>query len=334
MTAPRPPASTGHPINPRNRNSISQRQSAHSARSRPVEDLIEESPFLMNIDAYFERELPAAHSSSDRIHIYQAAFDLLTQEFQLCRPLLERIQQQYDEMSKSLLAKKRVIMTDSSSVSATEDSFSENVNRMRRARIEEFGSRRATIERLLDEMTDLRVQRSDLQKRLDAMATQRSELKMIEAEHSERMTQVNSRVHELMDDIKQMEGDSFQTKREIQQLQEKIEKTMISANDLQQSDEQLGKDLSKIEELEAELNAELNRVTKEHDAGDLQLEELHREIRTLSRENSELSEKAKSITDRRHVAEMKIREMLIPYDNSPHLPLLSLVKRIVSKRNR
>jgi chromosome segregation ATPase len=329
---PVPPPGSGS-SNPRLYNSIAQRHS-QSARAPARPDEPPESLFLDNIESYLERELSTAHSDSDRVHIYQSAFDLLTREFQLCRPLLERIKQQYDEMGKSLLAKKRVIMTDNSSVSAAEDTFSENVNRLRRAKAQEFSQRREETERLLDEMTDLRVQRSELQRQLDQLVAQKAELKTIDQDHAEKMTQVSNRLHELMDDIKQMETDSAQTKHDIQALQEKIEKTMVSADDLALSDQQLGRSLEELHARESELNDELKKAMDEDALADFQLEELHREIRALTRENSEAMEKVRSITERKQTTEAKIRELLLPYESAPNLPLVELVRKLIKRKRR
>jgi chromosome segregation ATPase len=247
--------------------------------SRPISSPT--SPFLQQVDSFLETELSSAHSDADRVYVYQRAFDLLAQEFQLCRPLLERIKQQYDEMGRSLLEKKRVIMTDASSVSAVEDSFSEQVNRMRRAREHEFGRMRQETERLLDEMTSFRVQRSELLQQMAQLDEQRGRLKIIEQNNEEKMTKVNSRVHELVDEIKQMEGDISQMKKEIETLDEKIEKTMISSSDLMTSDEELSEELRKLEEMERELNEKLRETNEGTRAVDLELHEVQREIRGL-----------------------------------------------------
>jgi hypothetical protein len=104
----------------------------------------------------------AASLSLSRIFIYQHAFDYLTNEFQLYHPLLQRMKQQYDETSHSLLVKDRDIVMTAASGSYAEDSLSEMVNNLRRTRAEEFVQNQAESERLLDEMTDLDVHRSEL----------------------------------------------------------------------------------------------------------------------------------------------------------------------------
>jgi chromosome segregation ATPase len=332
---PSAPPNSARSSNPRtNRRADMRRypQSAHTPKRSLEPD--QNSTFLAQIDTFLSRELAAAHSDSDRIYVYQRAFDLLAQEFQLCRPLLERIKQQYDEMGRSLLIRKRVTMTDASSVSAAEDSLSEQVNRMRRARIQEFSKRRQETEALLDEMTALRVQRSELQQQVGQLDQKKEELKMVEQANSEKMTQVNNRVHELLDEIKQMEHEIGETKKEIAGLDDKIEKTMVSSNDLIQSEEQLTRELTELQADEARLKEKLKATNDANLDVDLQFQKLQKDIRSLTHQNSEAQEKLRSIQERRTATEQKIREMLKPYESDPNIPLTALIKKLLMRKRQ
>jgi chromosome segregation ATPase len=335
-----PPSSPSEPsrtTNPRSKFQVGQRTYPLSGRTASFdsESASERNrSFLHQIDSFLETELANTHSDADRVHVYQRAFDLLAQEFQLCRPLLERIKQQYDEMGRNLLEKKRVIMTDSSSVSAVEDSFSEQVNRMRRAREQEFGRMRQDTEHLLDEMTACRVQRSDLLQQMAQLEEQREQLKIIEQDNAEKMTQVNSRVHELIDEIKQMESDIAQAKKDIAALDEKIEKTMISSTDLIRSDQQLSEELANLEGIEKGLKEKLFNTHEASRSLDLDLQELHREIRSLTHENEDAREKLRNIRDRKATNEQKMREMLKPYEPDPKVPIIAILKKLLARKRR
>jgi chromosome segregation ATPase len=285
---PSAPPSSARSANPRTKHRADARrypQSAHTQNRSAGSD--HNATFLAQIEAFLSQELAASHSDADRIDVYQRAFDLLAQEFQLCRPLLERIKQQYDEMERSLLVKKRAIMTDASSVSAAEDNFSEQVNRMRRARIQEFSKRRQETEALLDEMTALRVQRSELLQQVAQLEEKKEELKTIEQVNSEKMTQVNNRVHELLDEIKQMEHEIGETKKEITALDDKIEKTMVSSDDLIQSEMQLTRELTQLQAVEARLEEKLKATNDANLDVDFQFQQLQKDIRALDHQNSD-----------------------------------------------
>jgi chromosome segregation ATPase len=322
-----------HSANPRARHhtdTCQYPQNAHTPQRTAASD--RNSTFLAQIEVLLGQELASAHSDSDRIYVYQRAFDLLAQEFQLCRPLLERIKQQYDEMGRSLLVRKRGIMTDASSVSTAEDNFSEQVNRLRRARIQEFSKRQQETETLLGEMTALRVRRSELLQQVAQLDERKDELKTIEHTNAEKMMQMNNRVRELLDEIKQMECEIADTKKEIAALDDTIEETMVSSDDLIQSEKQLAQELTQLQAVEAKLKEKLNATNSANIDLDLQFQELQKDIRVISRENSDAQEKMRSIRERRATTEVKIREMLQPYVSNPNIPLIELIKMMLTRK--
>lgn len=288
-----------------------------------------ENTFLQKIDTFLETELADAHSDADKVNVYQRAFGLLCDEFQTCRPLLERIKQQYDLMSSKLIARKREIITDTSSVSTAEDNFSEMINKMRRARTREFAEAHEESDRLLDEMTNLRLQRSELMKELESLQAQRTELKAVEASHSQKMAEINSHLHELMDEIVYTDNQTNKAQKEIETLQEKIGKTRESAEDLQRTNDTLDKELAELLEEENSLKKDLEASTKESSSIDLQLIELHKELSGLEREKADALEKLHVAESRQKKSTDKMREMLKDIEDDPNVPILDIIKRLI-----
>jgi chromosome segregation ATPase len=250
-------------------------------------------PNIDCLEAFLENELEHAHSDSERVFIYQRAFDYLASEFFLCRPLLERIKQQYDRMSRTLLAKKREMIVDATSSSTAEDSLAEMVNHIRRARTQEFVQNRAESERLLDEMTELRVQRSDLLKQLEVLTKRKEELASLEASYDQEMLEVNGQVQDVMIDIRQAETAAHATRKDIHALKSKIAKTETSSADLAVKEEALAKELDalkKHEEVTRLRLFDMNQVTGELEN---QMAELRRTLDSLEVER-ELALKRKN----------------------------------------
>lgn len=290
---------------------------------------ISTSPFLDQVDTFLARELDLAHSDSDVVYVYQRAFESLANEFELCRPLLERIKQQYDTVAKQLLSRKRTMMTDCSSVSAAEDSFSEMVNKMRRARNQEFARRSQETDRLLDEMTELRLTKLELTKELEALQAQRNELRDVEQNHREQMANASNRVHELIDEIKQMDTDEVVARRNIGTLEDKLEKTMISSQDLKQSENALSEELENLRAEEAELIKELEELQEKSKKVSVDLQDVTKDICGCTREQTDAEEKLKRIKERKESQEATMREMLNNVESDPNVSLREIIDRFL-----
>ena len=217
------------------------------------------------MDSLLDSELSKAHNDSERVFIYQRAFDYVMTEFHLCRPLLERIKQQYDGMSRMLLARKREMMIDTSSLSVAEDSLSEMVNQARRARTQEFAQNRAESERLLDEMTALRVQRSDLLRQLDGLQRKHGELERSGAECEQQSADLNRQLADMLDEIRQAENDTGQSRKSLTALKAKLAKTETSANDLAIKEEALAAELRALEDDESAASERISILGSEAD---------------------------------------------------------------------
>lgn len=316
-----------------------------SARSEPLRVHLPEEPaseeptrprkfsqrqqFLNDIDGYLARELSKASSDADRIYVYKRAFDFLESEFQLCRPLLDRIKKQYDETSAALLARKRELVADSSEIVDAEDSYADFVTQMRKARNQEFKEMELESEHLLDELTELRLQRSSLMKDLDKLKQQNTELTALEKSQLDNIAEINSKLQILQDDIKITERETNEVKRNLVSLEDKLEKTNLSTRDLQSTHESI---LRKIEELKSkkiESENQLNAAKERCSNSEKQLIEVDRNIAALEREKQNNLQKYQSMTERQHKSEEKMRSMLADIgikDDSK--PLIELIKML------
>ena len=311
--------------NPRNRNLVPSRRVPMSARG------ISTSPFLDQVDDFLSRELDLAHSDSDIVYVYQRAFDSLANEFETCRPLLERIKQQYDTVARQLLSRKRTMATDCSSVSAAEDSFSEMVNKMRRARNQEFARRSQETDKLLDEMTQLRLTKLELTKELEALQAQRNELRDVEQNHRDQMANASNRVHELIDEIKQMDADESYARRNIVTLEDKLEKTVISSQDLKQSESALSGELERLRDKEVELAKELEEIKQKNEKAGVDLQDVSKDLLGVTRENTDAQEKLRGIKERKENQLTTMRAMLNVVEKDENVSVREILERLLAK---
>lgn len=285
--------------------------------------------FINQIETFLETELANAKSDSDKIHVYQRAFESLANEFQSCRPLLERIQQQYDLMASALLAKKREIVAESTSMNDAEDSFSEMVNRMRKVRNQEFAHSRAESERLLDEMTELRVQRSDLLNQLDQLQKRKIELVNAEAISIEEMNVITAKVHDLMYDIKQSEAQTADAQKKINEIKDITAKTEASTQELSLTDCELQKQRIQLEEEERQIKDELDQLTNHSETLTDQIIELQKKLKGLENEKKDAQEKLEGIHHRKDYNLTRLYELLKNTDIDPDQPIEDILNQIL-----
>jgi chromosome segregation ATPase len=233
------------------------------------------------MDSWLGSELSNAHNDSERVFVYQRAFDCVMTEFHRYRPLLERIKQQYDAMSRMLLARKREMMTDTSSLSVAEDSLSEMVNRSRRARAQEFAQNRAESERLLDEMTALRVQRSDLLRQLEGLQGKHGELERTSGECEQQSAELGRQLLDMLDEIRQAESETGQCRKSLAAIKAKLAKTETSASDLAIKEEALAAELRAIEDEESAARQRISVLGRQADEAQRKVVEMRREIDAL-----------------------------------------------------
>lgn len=325
------PPSKPRTTNPRIGNSIHKSTVPHSARAvRSNPPLIHEQNFLEQLQAFIKKENAAAHSDSDRVNVYKRAFEKLINEFTVCRPLISKIKQQYDEMSSSLLEKHREMVTDSSSVTQNEDQFSELVNKMRRAKAKEFKKCNEESEKLLDEMTELRLQRSDLLKQLDEIATQRKELKSVAAAHYELIHQKNSEFSDISAIVKQIENQKIDLAEVIAGLEDNIQQIKCSEEELNEKDALMKKKLEDIQKVENEKKEVLEGKLNELRKIEIEVQDMNKDVIGLQREKKAAEERLQSNQQRKESNEIKIKEMLSEYTKRPDTPIVDIVKKMLA----
>lgn len=290
--------------------------------------------FLNDIDGYLSRELSKASSDADRIYVYKRAFDFLESEFQLCRPLLDRIKKQYDETSAALLARKRELVADSSTIADAEDSYADFVTQMRKARNQEFKEMQIESEHLLDELTELRLQRSSLMKDLDKLKSQNAELTTLEKSQLENIADYNAKLQILQDDIKITERDTTEVRKNLISLEEKLEKTNTSTKDLENTHNQLLQKIEAMKQKKLEAEQRLSVAQSQLSESEKKLIEVDRNITSLERDKSNNIQKLQSMTERQNKVEDKMRSMLadigIKDDNKT---IAELIKMLAKDQN-
>ncbi|OHS97100.1 hypothetical protein TRFO_09665 [Tritrichomonas foetus] len=330
MTERIAPPSKPRTMNPRSARPNQRHQVPYSARAvRPTPPIQREKTFLEQIEAFLKKENAAAHSDADRVYVYKRAFEFLSNEFTLCKPLINRIKQQYDEMSASLLEKHREMIVDSSSVTQNEDQFSELVNKMRRSKAKEFKKCHEESEKLLDEMTDLRLQRSELLKQLEEIETQKRELKSVAAAHAEQLQEKNDELQCITIDVKEIEIEKTELSGIIEGLEDKIDKIRCSEEELKEKDEFMKNELSKIKKIEDEKRDILDDKKSLLRKLDLQVQDMNKDVIGLQREKKIAEERLESNKQRKENNEARIREMLLKYDKRPDVPIVDIVKKML-----
>lgn len=325
------PPSKPRTANPRKGQTAYKTAVPYSARAvRTNQPIIQEQNFLEQLQTFIKNETANAHSDSDRVNVYKRAFDKLISEFTQCRPLICKIKQQYDEMSSNLLERHRENMTDSSSVTQNEDQFSELVNKMRRAKAKEFKQCNEESEKLLDEMTELRLQRSDLLKQLDEIATQKRELKSVAEAHYELLHERNSEFHDISAITKQIENQKIDLSELISGLEENIEKIKCSEEELNEKDAMMKKKLEEIQKVEDEKKAILDDKLNQLHKLDVEVQDMNKDVIGLQREKKAAEERLENNKKRKESNETKIREMLSQYNKRGDASILDIVKKMLA----
>lgn len=243
------------------------------------------------MQTFLSTELAKSHSDADRVFVYQRAFDLISREFQICRPLLERIKKQYDDMSQALLTKKRMSTTTEVSATTTEDRLSEELSQLRRAKAQEYQNKKRESERLIDEMTSLRLRRSELLKSCDVLEKRRRQLKERELELDIQMMECNSRVKDISEEVKGIEKDIANKKYVSHDLKDHISETDKSANDLLEKAKQLSNALCESQSVQNELKAQVDELTLKESEERKMISNARREIEKLREEIAHMRER-------------------------------------------
>ena len=195
----------------------------------PIDNRSKDSQIQTNdsIDKFLATETPHAYSDSDKMFVYQKAFDFLINEFQICKPLLSRIKKQYDMMCADLIAKKREFSFNNISISSSEDIFPDTINELRNVRMHEFAQKKSESEQLLDQMTKLRIKRSELLQQFENLTMKDNELSASDSTSTEKIIELNSKISDINDFIKSTENSTLMKKKQLDDLNDEISKRSI-----------------------------------------------------------------------------------------------------------
>jgi chromosome segregation ATPase len=276
------------------------------------------------MDEFLETSLSQAQNETDRFFIYQRAFDYVTGEFQVCRPLLERIKKSYDEVTRSLFARRRQMLIDTSSISIAEDTLTEVIGRFRRARTEEFSQTQAESERLLDVMTTLRLQRSELLKQLETFNQRNADLRRISDECDVETQNLNTQLRDILDEI-HFAGQEQQTAQDqLVVFKTKLAITEKSTKDLEDQEKSLIDELETLRTEERKSESQIARFKEETEQAERNIIEMKRKMDALDVEKTTAEVRLREAMALNRQLEMDIRKVLQD-DSTPIAELLSNV---------
>jgi chromosome segregation ATPase len=262
------------------------------------------------LDAFLDKELFDAHSDSDRVFVYQRAFDFLSSQFLFCRPLLQRIRHHYDVMSKSLLNKKRETVMSETDESRADDSYTEIVSRVKRIKTQEFVAVRADAEKLLDELTALRLQRLELLNQLESLNNRREELVVVESGYEDKLYEINTTMREIIDDTKNIQGWSKDGKEQIEIFRNEIKKMKVSLLDLKVKAEAMQGEIVRLRQREREDRVRL--FDMDASTGEILplMKHLERELENAKREEKEANRKKREALAKRTKLSTELEKLL------------------------
>lgn len=281
-----------------------------------------------HIDVFLEKELSKTHSVSDKMFVYQRAFDLLIKEFQICRPLLERIKKQYDKICSDLISRKLEITTNTTSVSYAEDSFSETINELRRTKTIEFAQTKIESENLLDYMTELRLKRSELLEHLNILTKKDLELTETETSTTSQINEFTSKRQESNEAAKELENICKDQIETIQILNDDIEKTNESSVDIHQHHQQVIDEFSVIDTEINKLNQKIEQFSIDCLTKTKEIEEIERNNELLSFQIDKKQNELIKLSQTQNELEIRLRSLLKNHDIDPFLPIDEILNQL------
>lgn len=297
--------------------------------NRPTTKSSRSSRFYSELKSYIETELSYSRNDSDRIFTYKLAFDRLLQEFQLCRPMLERIKKNYDEISADLLYKKSNIRVESSSSNElTEDTFDEIVNNMKRSNEKEIKQYETITDELLEQMTQLRVKKLELSKELNLIESRREDLKLVNKVQKEKIYEVQNNIFQTSSEILIKKDKTITIQQEIKKLEEKLSESQSSLQELLEQDQTLEKELNDLITTENGNSETLKSILNEQKELDTKIADLENENWELQKQNRLIIQKYEDIKQRKENSDDKIRECLSKYDNNIEDPIIDIIRRL------
>lgn len=282
------------------------------------------------IENFLATELSHARSDSDKLFAYQKAFDILLNEFQICRPLLSKIKKQYDTISGELISKKRELSLNTVSDSSPEDVFPESINELRKVRTKEFTQKKSESESLLDQMTQLRMRRSELIQQFDNLKQKDDDLSMSDSFTTDQIIDMSSKIIEMNDFIKSTENSSLCKKNQIDELHNEISKTEQSKEELIDKDEYFQSQILLLEKEENELHSRIKKMEHENSEMSKNIVDLQNKTETLNKKKKDANIKLEFVEISYKSSEDKLRRLIKDsgIDIDADLPIDELLSKI------
>lgn len=283
-----------------------------------------------SIDKFLNTELSYANNDSDKLFAYQKAFDMLLNEFQICRPLLSRIKKQYDMISNELISKKRELSLNAASTSSSEDILSDSIDELRKVRTHEFAQKKNESESLLDQMTQLRIKRSELLQQLSNLTEKDNDLSNSDNFSTDKIIEMNTKIIEISDFIKSTESASRLKRKQIDELHDEISKTQQSKDELAEKDQFFQSQNLLLEKEENELQLNIKKMDHENTELSKEISDLQNKTETLNKKKKDANIKLKFVEIGHKSNEDKLRNLLkeTDIDIDPDLPIEELLSKI------
>ena len=280
------------------------------------------------IEYLIKFEIPKARNDSEKMFIYQRAFEKMINKFHEYRPLLERIKQQYDKIGRDLLNQRREISMNENSESAAEDTYSSTINKIRASRNRELKEKKVRNEKLLDRLTELRLQRYELLEELDGLEKMEQELLECDSSNVIEINELTRKIQEMNEYIQSTESASKENQTKIMELKDEIDKTQQSTDELGVKDKIFLRKINELEEEEMHMYNEIERMKKEHSKVKVDLIALNAESNDLSNAIIEAKNKEEAVEKRYQEKIKKLRSLLNGTDINPNLPDHELIEEV------
>ena len=291
--------------------------------------------FEEHIEKFIERELQFACSDSDRIYVFQRAFDFLLGEFQQRRALLSRIKQEYDEIARNLLTEKRKMETQMLTEFDAEENYNEVLTKMRKAKKIEFREKKEEADKYMDKLLELRVDKSNLTKELDKLERKNHDMEQIYKIQHEKTSDVAIKYQLLLDDITNTTKDIQDQITEISQLNCTLDETTGSADDMRKKYTLL---LAELDMKQNEKEEIVNRAIEQEQIVaqlEAELEEVGKDIVKLDMDKAQALEQAKRTKERNVQTDSKMRQLLKDSGfDFPNLSVKEIIQMLVNNKKR
>jgi chromosome segregation ATPase len=283
---------------------------------------------IEEIGAALHSSLGEVCSESDRVYAYERALESLTDQFEIYKPLLQRIKQKYHEVTKSLLEKRLTMMTEATTMTAVEDAFCEMATKLRVSSAQRIADKGVEVDQLLDDMTALRVRKSELLRQIENLMVKRREFKTVELGNAEKMAEVSNNIHGMMDEIKKMESDWVNTERTNVVLEDKATKAYEGSVDLDQTDSLFADQIEHMTSEEVRLQHEIDPLMMSHHSLELDVSNLRQDVEHARNELHIATEKLNRLKKEDDAIEGRIREVLQEYGVDSTDSILTILKRL------